>query len=154
MDSSSMSFARPASLLLAVVTITAVACASGPPANVTALNPRPKAMPTRSMESVTMYAVTVPDGAVEVFLIRVGGDDDLDQADRLNNARWTAARLGCDGLVVREDVPDRQSSIDAQRDHRLETSVSGAVVTRGYVTAVCVSFPERACPSCELPPAR
>jgi hypothetical protein len=101
------------------------------------------------MESVTVFAISAPAGAVEVYLIRVGDDDGLDQADRLYNVRWTAARLGCDGVLIRESVPDQLAFINAQRAYAPGTRVSGTVMTQGHVTAVCIAFPDRSCPRCE-----
>jgi len=150
-----LAWPRLARLATVAALVTTAACASVPPATVTTLNPRPKVMPARPMASVIVYTLGVPAGAVEVYLIRVGDDDNLDQADRLYNARWTAARLGCDGLVIREDVPDQRIEVSGRRggSHTPIDTVHGTVTTQGHVTAVCIAWPVREvrCPSCEPP---
>jgi hypothetical protein len=86
--------------LLALLACEPPGTAPGPqaPARSTKLNESPRPMPARSPSSVTIYKVKPPEASfVEVYQLTELGENEHVALDTL---RLSAARLGCDGLVI------------------------------------------------------
>lgn len=97
------------------------------PERYTKLNESPRPMKARAPSSMTIYRTKAPDGQyVEVSELVDLGDDETEALDKL---KLSAAGVGCDGLIVGNVRPERESpDVTRGASHVAGVDISGTCI--------------------------